>query len=246
MKKKRIFSAVLATAMLCGCAAPAGPAPDGEVPPSTETAPTLPADAQEGAAALDAGELAKLQALFGSPEQADGTRNFYHMALTSQYDRPEEVNVHALFGAGLGGSEDAGLSDAARTYLKMHTVLNTDRKTWCLPEDRISGVLEQVFGIGLRDVNLLPIHSGVREMFYYEPEQAWFCNAVESPFPEGLTVTHAHRNPDGTVELVYTFGGRHAGHAVLTPAGKLVSNVWPGWKEPTPLLPTPTEELQIQ
>ena len=254
--KKLIIPAVLITALLCGCGAPASPTESGEATTPVQLVPgetgaeTLPPDAPEGAAALNDGEIAKLQELFGSADNDLGQRNFYHMALASQYDTPAGVHVQALFGRGFGDRQDHYLSESARKYLSENSVLNLELETLHLPQNRMNEILDSFFGVSLSDVRKANV-SGFNEMVYYEAENAYFCTAVDVSYLKDVHITHGWRNMDGTVEMFYTFGGSHPGRAVLTPAGdgyyQMVSNVWPGWKQPIPLMPTPpTEDLQIK
>ena len=254
--KKRIIPAVLITALLCGCGAPANPTESGEATtpvqlvPSETGAETLPPDAPEGAAALKTEEIASLQELFGSPDTGTGLRNFYHMALTSQYDSPDSVHVHALFGSGFGDRQDHYLSENARKYLSENSMLNLELETLYLPQNRMNEILERFFGVSLADVRKGNV-SGFNDLVYYEGENAYFCTAVDAAFLKDVRVTHGWRNLDGTVEMFYTFGGSHPGHAVLSPTEdgfyQMISKVWPGWKQPIPLMPTPpTEDLKLK
>ena len=256
--KKQIIPAVLITALLCGCgAAPLESQPAETVPtdavqlvPSETGAETLPPDAPEGAAVLNAGEIAELQELFGSPDTELGLRNFYHMALASQYETPDAVNVHALFGLGLGDRQDHYLSENARKYLSENSMLNLELDTVYLPQNRMNEILESFFGVSLADVRKGNV-SGFNDLVYYEGENAYFCTAADVSYLKDVQITHGWRNMDGTVEMFYTFGGSHPGHAVLSPTEdgfyQMISNIWPGWKQPIPLMPTPpTEDLQIK
>ena len=119
------------------------------------------------------------------------------MSMGSVFERPEDVNLYYMFYLGVDhpGSWNE-ISEESRQSLM-------DQGFWpefdlqIMPVSKLDEILQQTFGIELKDV-VLPVEWG-----YIEPEDAYCSNHSDAYIPDEFVITDVVESPDGTVAIHY-------------------------------------------
>ena len=169
---------------------------------------------QRSGTPVDAATLASLQELFGD------YMRWYSQALTSEYSRPEEVDLGMLFYRGVPlRSEVEPTADEVNKLAKL-SVMWSSENTCELPTQRISTaqmneILEQYFGISLDETT----GNGIDWLTYLEDTDCYYTmhSSTNAISPE---ITAAYLLEDGTIAMYYT-ESRIIGNslAILKPVG---------------------------
>lgn len=170
---------------------------------------------QRSGTPVDAATLATLQELFG------GYTSWYSQALTSEYSRPEDVDLGMLFyrGVPLDSSSVEPTADEVSELAKL-SVMWSSENTCDLPTQRISTaqmneILEQYFGISLDETT----GNGLDWLTYLEDTDCYYTrhSSTNAISPE---ITAAYLLEDGTIAMYY-MESRIIGNslAILKPVG---------------------------
>lgn len=163
--------------------------------PEIDTTPE-PIEPENQERALDRDELASFWALFSD------CGNWYNQALTSEYARPEYIDLYQLFYNGIDGVDNT-LTDAEREYLSTQWSENAfDMDIIRLPAEEMNKILRQYFGVSLSDT----YGYGLEEMTYFADEDCYFLAHGDTNAMQALLHSGVERE-DGTVVLYYSANG---------------------------------------
>ncbi|MBR2045511.1 MAG: hypothetical protein IJ958_05180, partial [Agathobacter sp.] len=121
-----------------------------------------------------------------------------NMFLTSDYDRPENINLNHLFYCGADGFGGGEISEEEKDLLyQRYTVPQLDftRTT----TDEMNVLLQKYMNISLEEANQLWL-----EYMYYLPEYNAYYKVVGDTKYSKYDIMAGWKNPDGTISLVYT------------------------------------------
>lgn len=170
---------------------------------------------QRSGTPVDADTLTSLQELFGD------YMSWYSQALTSEYSRPEEVDLGMLFYRGVPLRSEVEPAADEVNKLATLSVMWSSEDTCELPVQRIStaqmnDILEQYFGITLDQA----VGNGLDWLTYLEDTDCYYTrhsstNAI-SPM-----ITAAYLLEDGSIAMYYTESSSIIGNglAILKPVG---------------------------
>ena len=220
----RLLSCVLALMLLTACGKTPATTPTETTPAETasvetaapttlppETEPPVPVPTSARTPMTD-GELAQLRELF----EAD--YSWYSQALTSYYEKPQDVSLRELFYNGnldvlsAGDSMPQPTSQELETIRSIYCIEPDDFHTDCMviTGDEMDEVLKKLFGLSLDEL------SGVgMESLYYVPDTDRYfhfhgdTNAMTARLTDGVWLD------EDTVEVHYAGGFNEVCTAVL-------------------------------
>lgn len=152
-----------------------------------------------------------------------GTDNMNNMLLTSEYDRPEEVDLFQTFYGGIGGAAGCVCTEetALLTALDSQTPYLDIVK---ITAGEMDGFLSEKLGVGLEETQ----KKGLENFYYLEQYDSYYLVKGDTNF-DWCAVTAGSCQPDGTLVLEYTKaneGGRWIATLQKTDSGyQFVSNV---------------------
>ena len=163
--------------------------------PSTVENHTTEATAQE----MDMDALrAELDALFAVDESHMG-QNFYHQALTSDYESPENVNLYQLF----YGGTDTDYVESAEEKAKLDEAFPMQFNRVRVSVGEMNGILNQVFGIGFEQVNGHQAFLDDERNVYLPETDSYYWECTEGNWLYGFSIQDVRTLEDGRVLFTY-------------------------------------------
>ena len=141
---------------------------------------------------------AELEALFAVDESHMG-QNFYHQALTSAYESPENVKLYQLFHSGT--VTDYVESAEEKAKLDEAFPMQFDRVRVSVGE--MNGILNQVFGIGFEQVNGHQAFLDSEEKVYLPEADSYYWECTEGNWIYGFSIQDVRTLEDGRVLFTY-------------------------------------------
>lgn len=156
--------------------------------------PKSPAGPTEEPADAPAELEKELEDLFGK------LGSWYNMALGSEYDQPEYVNLRNLF---YNGFKDESYTPTDAEWAELKDQPGFEESTWeliRLPVSKINVVLKQYFGITLEDIKN-PEFDG---FVYLESTDCYYTMHTDAECLDNFQVIAAEEQHDGTIRMTYT------------------------------------------
>ncbi|MGN0999073.1 MAG: hypothetical protein ACI4PO_05925 [Faecousia sp.] len=166
---------------------------------------------------VDAALLADLTAKFsewGSP---------YNMALCSDYETPDKLNLMTFFYWGFS-DESQELTDAEQVLAEDFAFYDTIVELRRLPLSKMNAVLREVFGITLEEMDA----SAFEDLAYLEATGCYYIIAGGTCGTKDFTVTASEALEDGTIRIYYTAAYTEGHIVTLKPSDsgyRIVSNL---------------------
>ena len=172
--------------------------------PSAEATEASGPDIQlpEGSTPMDASALEWFKTLFSySPDPYAYQLNYwYNMALSTQFDCPENLNLREFFYNGIVWG-CGPITDEERYWLQKEYDIEFGWDIAWLPADRADGVLEYFFGLTWEETNGVGadhwIYNGETDTYYKPTSDAWVTLSKQFDFIAGAELE------DGTIQLYY-------------------------------------------
>ena len=216
-----ILALVLVLSLLCGCRAAVSADAPTDAEPQSDTAPVAPGNADPAPSsetpteseteidttpepiepevrerALDKDELTAFWLNFAD------AGSWYNRALTSEYARPEYVDLFQLFYNGIDGVDNT-LSESERAFLEAEWGDGAfETSIFRLPADEMDKILRSYFGVALSDT----YGYGLEQMTYFADEDCYYISHGDTNALQALIHSGVERE-DGSVVLYYSPNG---------------------------------------
>ena len=140
-------------------------------------------------------ELANFAQMFSLEHTYEGDYWWYNMALTSEYDRPENLDLYSFFYNGfideVAGPEELERLEQEGLWMELDIQKN--------PVQKMDQVLKTYFGLSLEQTNGV----GLDGMIYLAETDSYYKCAGDFWCGEGAVFSRGHRTEDGRVVLYY-------------------------------------------
>ncbi|MBR6413536.1 MAG: hypothetical protein IKS21_02860 [Oscillospiraceae bacterium] len=141
---------------------------------------------------------AELDALFAVDESHMG-QNFYHQALTSAFESPENVKLYQLFHSGT----DRDYVESAEEKAKLDEAFPMQFERVRVSVGEMNGILNQVFGIGFEQVNGHQAFLDDEEKVYLPETDSYYWECTEGNWLYGFSIQDVRTLEDGRVLFTY-------------------------------------------